>query len=118
MKKAILINVKEETITEVIVTKDLKGSQLQSIYGLLGCNLVDIVNVGENDIYVDDEGLLSLDNNSKLFSYKGHYQPLAGNGLIMGYDNNTGDSIDVTITLDEVKKNVKFLTINDVTTMF
>ena len=51
------------------------------------------------------------------FSYKGYPQPLSGNGLILGIDHETGESIDTTLTIDEVKENVKFLTLFEVQLM-
>ena len=117
MTKGILIDVKNRTVTDVTVTKDSSGSQLQSIYDHIGCNMVEVVNIGENDIYVDEEGLLNLLPSTNFFMYKGYPQPLAGNGLIMGYNDETGDSVDTTLTVEEVKNNVKFLTHREVAIM-
>ena len=114
MTKAILIDVNNQTVTEVTVTKDERGSQLKSIYGHVGCEMVEVVNVGENDIYVDEEGLLSLTPESKFFEWEGYPQPIVGNGLVMGFDPETGNSIDTTLTVDDVKRKVKFLTYRDV----
>jgi len=115
MKKGILIDVKNETVTEVVVTKTETGSQLKSIYEHVGCNLVEIVGFDEkNDVYVDEEGLLTMDNNSKFFQMEGYPQPICGNGLIMGFDDETGESIDTTLSIDEVKEKVKFMTLSEV----
>lgn len=114
MKKAILIDVNNKTVTEVTVTKDSEGSELKSMYELIGCEMVEVVNIGENDIYVDEEGLLNLLPSTNFFMWKGYPQPLAGNGLILGYDDNTGDSTDVTLTVEEVKNNVRFMTHREV----
>ena len=113
MKKAILIDVNNKTITEVTVTKD-GDSELKSMYGHIGCEMVEVVNVGENDIYVDEEGLLNLLPTTNFFMWKGYPQPLAGNGLILGYNDETGDSTDVTLTVEEVKNNVRFMTHREV----
>lgn len=112
--KAILIDVNNKTITEVEVTSNHEGSQLDSIYKHVGCDMVEVVNIGENDIYVDEEGLLKFTPSTNFFMWKGYPQPLAGNGLIMGYDESTGNSIGVTLSVDEVKNNVSFLTHRDV----
>lgn len=114
MKKAILIDVNNKTIREVTVTKDERGSQLKSMYEHIGCELVEVVNIGENDIYVDEEGLLNLLPTTNFFMWKGYPQPLAGNGLILGYDDSTGDSTDVTLTVEDVKNNVRFMTHREV----
>jgi hypothetical protein len=114
MTKAILIDVNNRTVTEVTVTKDENGSQLMSIYEHVKCEMVEVVNIGENDIYVDEEGLLNLLPSTNFFMWKGYPQPLAGNGLIMGYDDNTGDSVDVTLTVEEVNSKVRFMTHQEV----
>ena len=106
MKKCILIDVENETIEEVII-----GEGIQPIYDVLKCELFECVYIDDvNSIYVDEEGLLKLTMDTKFFSIEGGYQPYAGNGLIMGTDFNTGESIDTTLTLEEVKSKVKFHT--------
>lgn len=114
MKKAILIDVNNKTITEVTVTKDNDGSELQSMYQHIGCNMVEVVNIGQDDIYVDEEGLLSMNEDSKFFMWNGYPQPLVGNGLVIGFDSDSGDSTDVNRTLEEVKEKVKFLSYREV----
>lgn len=109
MKKALLINVQNESVTEVEVIQDSKGSYLKSIYNHLGCDLLDIVNIGKDDVYVDDEGLMKITQDSKFFQLNPNWQPLAGNGLILGFDPETGESIDTTMTVEQVKEMVVFL---------
>jgi hypothetical protein len=110
MKKGILIDVKNRTITEVEVIENAQGSQLESIYKHLGCSTFEVVNIDEqNDVYVDEEGLLFMDDNTMFFQMD-NGQPLAGNGLIMGYDDETGDSVDTTLSVEEVTSRVKFHT--------
>ena len=115
MKKGILIDVQNRTITEVEVTKDENGSQLQSMYNHIKCGIVECVSFNEkNDVWVDEEGLLTLTPNSMFFKFEGYPDFLCGNGLIMGFDNETGDSVDTTLTIDEVKSMVEFRTLNAV----
>ena len=105
MKNCILIDVQNETIENVLI-----GEGIQPIYDVLKCEMFECVHIDYvNTIYVDEEGLLTLTPNSKFFSYDGH-QPFAGNGLIMGTDGNTGESIDTTISVEEVKSKVRFHT--------
>lgn len=115
MKKGILIDVHNRTITEVEVTKDQEGSQLQSMYKHIKCGIVECVSFNEkNDVWVDEEGLLTLTQFSMFFKIEGYPEFLCGNGLIMGFDDETGESVDTTLTIDEVKSMVEFRTLNEV----
>jgi len=110
MKKGILIDVKNETIEFVLIEKGI-----QPIYEVVECDTFEVVNINDsNDIYVDEEGLLNLTNESKFFQFGEGRQPIAGNGLILGYNQINGDSIDTNLTIEEVKDKVKFLTLNQV----
>jgi len=110
--KGILINVKDETITEVEIKK---GNVLKDMYKHIDCRCVDRVSINDHDdIWVDDEGLLSLQEESKFFSYSGSV--LAGNGLILGVDGE-GNSVSPKITMEEVKTRVKFHTMRQVRSM-
>ena len=102
--KAILIDVYEKEIREV----DYDGT-LDFIYFNLACRTFDVVRVDDvNGIFVDDEGLLR--QNQLYFEYpssNGIFQ-LAGNGLILGVDDE-GNSISTTLTVEDVKGKVSFL---------
>lgn len=115
MKKGILIDVKNKTITQVEVIENEEGSQLPSIYGHLECSTFQIVNIDEkNDVYVDEEGLMTMTAESGAFQMVGYPEPIVGNGLIMGYDDETGDSVDTTLSVEEVIGKVKFMSGFDV----
>ena len=102
--KAILIDVYEKEIREV----DYDGT-LDFIYFNLACRTFDVVRIDDvNSIFVDDEGLLR--QNQLYFEYQisnGIFQ-LAGNGLILGVDDE-GNSISPTLTVEDVKGKVNFL---------
>ena len=102
--KAILIDVYEKEIREV----DYDGT-LDFIYFNLACRTFDVVRVDDvNSIFIDDEGLLR--QNQLYFEYSGSngiFQ-LAGNGLILGVDDE-GNSISPTLTIEDVKGKVSFL---------
>ena len=113
MKKGILIDVHNREIKEVVIEDNI-----DSIYEQIKCDTFDVVQIHEeNDVYVDDNGLNNLNERSMFFQYKGCHQPLSGNGLILGIDHESGESIDTTLTIDEVKKNVKFLTLFEIQLM-
>jgi hypothetical protein len=102
--KAILIDVHTQSVTEVE-----HDNTLDNIYELLNCRTFDVVRIDEVDsIYIDDEGLFVDDQ--LFFEYGGDAQSvrLAGNGLILGVDDE-GNSISPTTTIEEVKGRVGFL---------
>lgn len=59
-------------------------------------------------VYCDDEGLMNL---NLVFTKMSHYPyPLAGRILLLGTTED-GESENVTMSLDQVKKEVKFQTV-------
>lgn len=112
MKKGILINVKNETIEMVEVQDGLQG-----IYSLVDCELIEVVNLDDtNDIYVDEMGLLELNQDTKFFTFEGGDQPYSGNGLVLGVDDD-GDSCDTTFDINVLRRTVKFHTLSQVIKM-
>ena len=101
--KAILIDVKTQEIKEVE-----HDNTLQNIYDLIDCRAFDLVSIDDvNSIFVDDEGILK---DNLYFEYSGSENvfKLAGNGLILGVDDE-GNSISPTLTVEDVKGKVNFL---------
>ena len=109
--KAVLINVKDRTVTDV----EIKGKVLNQWYKLLNCHLVTIgTYLDDHDsIMVDDEGLFGLDSESMFFTFKGAHQPFAGNGLIVGVDDE-GNSVSPNVTANDVRSKIKFHTLSEV----
>ena len=103
--KAILIDVKNQEIKEVEHDDTLK-----SIYEYVDCRTFDVISIDNNNyVYVDDEGLFVEDQ--RYFEYLGNERSvrLAGNGLILGLNHDSGDSISTTLTAEEVRNKVVFL---------
>jgi hypothetical protein len=102
--KAIFINSKNKEVKEV----DIKGD-LQSWYETIGCDMVECALYFDDhdSIMVDEEGLFHSECNEFFFVEGGH-QPFAGNGLVVGTDEN-GETVGTKISLDEVKSKVKFM---------
>jgi|TARA_B110000263_G_C14894340_1_gene323262 hypothetical protein len=101
---AICIDVNNREIN--IVPHD---NTLKTIYNYLGCRTFDVVRIDDvNSIYIDDEGLFVEDQ--RYFTYEGDTDTvtLAGNGLILGVDDE-GETIEPTLTLEHVKSKVSFL---------
>ena len=101
--KAILIDVKNQEVKEVE-----HDNTLQNIYDLIDCRVFDIVRIDNvNSIFVDDEGILK-DNLYFQYSGSNGIFQLAGNGLLLGIDDE-GNSISPTLTVEDVKDKVRFL---------
>lgn len=111
MIKCIKIDVNNKVVYEVEI-----NDNIQDIYNQLECDMFEVVRIdGVNDIYVDEEGLLKLNEDTKFFMYGEYPQPIVGHGLIMGHDSK-GNSISTTLTIEEVKEKVKFLNLFEVQT--
>ena len=101
--KAILIDVKNQEVKEVE-----HDNTLQNIYDLIDCRVFDNVRIDNvNSIFVDDEGILK-DNLYFQYSGSNGIFQLAGNGLLLGIDDE-GNSISPTLTVEDVKDKVRFL---------
>ena len=100
--KAFFIDSLNHTITETTI------ASWKEIAPKIGCKMFTCVGVEDDDtLYVDDEGLLTQPE--AFFLYKGYVQPLAGNAVVLGTDEQ-GLSVDPKMTLDDLKKRVTFLT--------
>ena len=101
--RALLIDPQTETVTETSITS------WRDIAPAIDAQLFDVVNIDDfrHSIYVDDEGLYTK---IYRFAYVGYHQWLMGKGLIMGFDEDTGDSTDCTLTIAEVLNNTLFET--------
>jgi hypothetical protein len=108
--KAILIDSKNKTVTEVKISN---SNTLVDWYKAIECNCVEIamqVNIKNDKLLVDENGLLKeLKLDTPFFFYGGSLQPFVGNGLIVGVDDE-GDSISCHISAAEVSENVVFTT--------
>jgi len=99
--KGILINPYDETIKEVEYTGDYR-----EIYSLIECRVFDCVRLTiENDMFIDDEGLL-LRGVQRYFSIKD--RNYAGKALLLAHDDE-GESVATTFTLEEAKDMVEWL---------
>lgn len=113
--KAILIDVLNENVRMVEVDDN---NVLRSWYKHIGCSMVEVAHYfnHHDSIMADEEGLFTMDNDSKFFTIKGGHQPFIGNGLVVGVDNK-GESVDPHISVDEVRSMVEFFTMEEVREM-
>ena len=106
MIKAILIDPFNETIMNVT----LVDTKLQTIYALLGCNIITITNLQAGiDMVLDDEGLLKDKESQAYFKFGLHSQPFAGKALVIG-TNDEGDlaSLPKGVSIDKINNQVIF----------
>lgn len=104
--KAYLIDPVKLQVTEVTLSGDYR-----EIYKHIHCEIFTAVTINENgdSIFVDDEGLYA--ENQVFFIHTDYpYQPLAGYGLVLGCDMETGESVSPICTLEETISKVSFLT--------
>jgi len=102
--KAFLINVKDQTISEVEYDGNFK-----SIYKLCGwdCFTTIQLNLKRDTLYVDDNGLLG--DPVGWFGIAGYAQPLANNALVLG-TNGRGNSTAPTVKIDWIEKRIFWIT--------
>ena len=100
MNKAILIDPFEQTIGHV----DVNG--FRDIQRAIQADLFACVDIGENTLYVDDEGLINGTERAVRFWDEVYPQPLAGRVLILG-NGPDGDSADCTLTINQARDMVK-----------
>jgi len=109
MIKAILIDAANKEVRE-IECKDFDDVKRQ-----MGVEWVSIgFSIDKHDCFVDDEGLMN--NPKHFFTSDFGYQPYAGNGAILRR-TPCGDSVSCKISLETIKKSVKFYDLADIQTM-
>ena len=101
--KALLIDVKSQSIRQIEI-----GEHYTEISKAIGCDVFAAPHIMHNNdtLYCDDEGLLK--NPENFFLLDSYPQPIAGNGLILGCDNE-GESTDVSMSLIELSSRVTFM---------
>lgn len=100
--KAIKIDVTNRTVTEIEIGANSLKSMQEVVGGLITAAL-EMENM--DTLYVNDEGLFLF---NEFFYLEGNVQPNAGNGIIMGTDEE-GGSIGAKSSLEEIRSKVRFL---------
>lgn len=102
---AVLVDPYKEEVTDI--TYD--ASDYKNIYPLLHCSCFTVVHLDdEDDMLVDDEGLLTVKPDTKFFRYKDYPQPIAGYGLIVGTDDE-GETISSRHDADYYRSKFQFM---------
>jgi hypothetical protein len=106
IKRAILIDPFNETITEV----KMVDTKLQTIYALLGCSIITITSLADGiDMILDDEGLLKDSENQAYFKFGISSQSFAGKALIVATDSEWNiDSLPEKVSVDKINDRVIF----------
>lgn len=106
--RAILIDAKNKTVSEIQLGKDYK-----EISKKIGCDLFTVATTFPNGdgVFVDDEGLIN--GTPDFFYCKNIYpHPLAGSAVILGSDRE-GESKDAKIKIPDLGE-IKFMSRMDV----
>ena len=104
--KAIVIDPQKQELRDI----EISGDKLQAYYETIGCSTVTAVNaqfmvngeIIQATIWVDDEGLF-VEDQSYWFSNQYPY-PLAGRGILVGFEAETGDCIDAPVCAEDFKR--------------
>lgn len=103
--KAVLIDPYKEEVTDVTYNGDYR-----QIYEHIRADCFTLVRLTDDDVFVDDEGLLKLKISTKFFCLPDYPQPLSGYGLILG-SNSEGESVDATHDAAFYRQRVSFLNV-------
>lgn len=81
--RTVLIDVKTRTVTDVEYSGDF-----HEIYKLIGCSMFQVVDSlpDGDEMFVDEEGLLTMTPDSVFFRIPWFRSPIAGSALIMSCD--------------------------------
>jgi len=105
MTRAILIDPFTETVSQVT----LVDTKLQTIYSLLGCDLITITSAFGANMVLDDEGLLKDSESQRYFKVGIDSQPYAGKALLVGATpDGDFDSLHEEITTEKVFEKIIF----------
>ena len=102
--RAILLDSKTRTVKEVDYNGDWR-----TISPTIGCSLFTVVRLGNgDDLYVDDEGLLTVTDETVFIKVPWYPSPLAGSGLILSCGDE-GESTPSKHDADYYRSRVRFL---------
>ena len=108
--KAIKIDVQKEDVYEMEI-----GCDYKELYPAIGNNCTMFTCPFEypngDGLFCDDEILLRQEDMVGAFKYPDWDVPIVNNAVILGVDDE-GDSVDVKSTVEEIKKDLKFINID------
>lgn len=96
-----LVDPDTATISAIDLERDENGSLLTALYQLIGCQLVEKYELGDNhDLWIDEEGWLTFPRAVIGTEAHGTNLLLAGRGVILGV-NDEGDCITPTRSIED-----------------
>jgi len=110
--RAIKIDAKEQTITEIDITEPYP-----EINHAIGADTIEIgmtlgreFQGGSDDhlLYCDEEGMIKWDEGKFTEGFLWAGELFAGSGVVIGWDPCSGEEIDATLTIEDVGKIVQF----------
>ena len=107
------INTENQTITEI----DCNG--LADEQAVVGGNIESAHRL-ENDvdrIMVNEDGLFTLSQDTGWFFVDGAFNPFKGNGVLVGVNEDTGDTVDAQVSLEDLRAQVRFMSALEVSVM-
>ena len=120
--KGILIDSKNETFTDVEVDMNYGKDGNNDVHRMLPCRTFTISRYDGADetsdtIFIDDNGLLNMKENTTFFYFAEANCVFVGNGIILGTDEE-GNTVDVKHDIAFYKKQVTFHSLKEAMVMF
>lgn len=96
---AIFINADERSAKAIKL-----GNNLQAMYDIIGCRLIQVVEYRDELIVCDEEARLKPWNHGfELADWK-----ICGNALILGEDSETGDFMGTKLAAEDIAREIRF----------
>ncbi len=97
--QAVFINAGERSVAAIEIENNL-----QAMYDIIGCRLIQVVEYRDELIVCDEEARLKpWEYGFELADWK-----ICGNALILGEDSETGDFASAKLTAEDVAKDIRF----------
>jgi len=105
MLKALLIDPVSNSVKET----EVEASNIRAIYKAIDASTFECVDLdGRNTLYVDEESLMNgkgeIPGNVFSILTSIGIRTLIGKALVLGFDAQTGDSVDTTVSKNQLKR--------------
>jgi hypothetical protein len=72
---------------------------------------------GTDRVMVNEDGLFTLPQTTGWFFVEGAFNPFKGNGIVVGVDERTGDTVNAKMSLADLKGQIMFMSATEVAHM-